>query len=78
VHALSRGEERPRTVGSKSDGGVPVRVSQPGQATGIGPAWLRSDAPGLILFFFQRIDFPFSKNPCKVKKFIEIVLCIKI
>jgi hypothetical protein len=66
VHALSRGEERPRAVGSKSDGGVPVRVSQPGQATGFGPAWLRSEAPGPISFF-QRIDFPFSENPCKIK-----------
>jgi hypothetical protein len=66
MHAMSRREERPRAVGSKSDGGVPVRVSQPEQAAGFGPAWLRSDAPGPIPLF-QRIDFSFSENPCKIK-----------
>jgi hypothetical protein len=38
-------EDDGRAVGSESDGGVPLWLSQPGQAAGIRPAWPRSVAP---------------------------------
>jgi hypothetical protein len=77
MHAMPRGEERQRAVGSKSDGGVPIRVSQPGQAAGFGPAWHRSDAPACF-HFFQKVDFHFLEIPARLKKFIEIVWYIQI
>jgi hypothetical protein len=58
MHAMPREEERQR----KSDGGIPIRVSQPGQATGFGPAWLRSDAPACFHFFFRRLIAIFWKS----------------
>jgi hypothetical protein len=76
VHALSRGEERLRAVGSKSDGGVPVRPAEARAGRGSGPAWPASAAPARFPFFPQG-DFSFLQNDSKIQKIVENVMCIQ-
>jgi hypothetical protein len=58
---------------------VAYRFGQPGlgQATGFGPAWLRSAASARSNFF-QKIQFDVFVNPCKFENSIKIILCIQI
>jgi hypothetical protein len=56
-----------RAVGSESGGGVPLWLSQPGQAAGIRPAWPRSVAPGPIPIFFRKLTCSFLKIPASLE-----------
>jgi hypothetical protein len=59
------GEERSCAVRSDSDGDVPIRSAGPGQAAGLGLAWL-SPAASARFFFFSENQFDDFVNPCNV------------